>query len=142
WGAEGGAVGWGVEGGGGAERGPVRRPLSARTSTQARASAAPPRASFLFFATGGPDLTRPVPPVDPVPDPDDHGAVKRSTSAVLAAWLLSISAAAAPAPERPARILFIGNSLTYVHDVPGIVAAFAAAAGMPPPVAPPLVGAA
>ena len=60
--------------------------------------------------------------------------MKRSISAVLAAWFLSISAAAAPAPERPARILFIGNSLTYVHDVPGIVAAFAAAAGMPPPV--------
>ncbi len=37
-------------------------------------------------------------------------------------------------PSRAVRILFIGNSLTYVNDLPGIVAAFAEAAGEAAPV--------
>lgn len=34
----------------------------------------------------------------------------------------------------PLKVLFIGNSLTYVNDLPGVVAAFAEAAGETPPV--------
>src|SRR5690349_12056264 len=42
-------------------------------------------------------------------------------------------ATAAPAgPLAPgARVLFIGNSLTYTHDVPGMVRALSKAAGVP-----------
>ena len=46
----------------------------------------------------------------------------------------AISPAPAQTPERPARILFIGNSFTYVNDVPGIVAGFARAAGLRQPI--------
>jgi hypothetical protein len=51
--------------------------------------------------------------------------------------LLSLSLAQgfpAASPPQPARILFIGNSFTYVNDVPAIVAAFAESAGLPAPV--------
>ena len=60
--------------------------------------------------------------------------MKRAIGCVLAAWFLAIPPAGARAPDRALRILFIGNSLTYVNDVPGIVAAFAGAAGLPPPI--------
>jgi hypothetical protein len=60
--------------------------------------------------------------------------VKRAIGWALAASLLAISPAAAQSPERPARILFIGNSFTYVNDVPGIVAGFARAAGLRQPI--------
>lgn len=41
---------------------------------------------------------------------------------------------------RAVRLLFIGNSLTYVNDLPGIVAAMAEAAGEVPPVCRAVVG--
>jgi hypothetical protein len=43
-------------------------------------------------------------------------------------------------PARATRVLFIGNSLTYANDLPGIVAAFAEAAGEIPPVCRAVVG--
>lgn len=52
-----------------------------------------------------------------------------AVSLVLLACLAS-SGPSAPAP-RPRRVLFIGNSLTAVNDVPGLVAALASAAGKP-----------
>jgi hypothetical protein len=53
----------------------------------------------------------------------------------LASFVLSLALGApAQGPARPARILFIGNSFTYVNDVPAIVAAFAESAGLPAPV--------
>ena len=50
--------------------------------------------------------------------------------------LLLVCALARPAAADPPplRLLFIGNSLTYVNDVPAIVAALAQAAGNPAPV--------
>jgi hypothetical protein len=62
------------------------------------------------------------------------------TTCKRAFWLLSIlfvatldGASAAAAPHQklppPARILFIGNSLTYVNDLPGIVRALAHSSG-------------
>jgi hypothetical protein len=41
--------------------------------------------------------------------------------------------AAAAGPARALRVLFIGNSLTYVNDLPALVAALAEAAGERPP---------
>lgn len=40
---------------------------------------------------------------------------------------------AAPTSERPLRLLFIGNSLTYANDLPGLVRQIAVAAGHPAP---------
>jgi hypothetical protein len=49
--------------------------------------------------------------------------------------LLGMEQSARPAGSASAvRVLFIGNSLTYVNDLPGIVAAFAEAAGETKPV--------
>lgn len=62
----------------------------------------------------------------------------RTTSAGVAAVILAALAcfeptpapvAAAAAGSEPARVLFIGNSLTAANDLPGMVAALAAAAG-------------
>jgi hypothetical protein len=53
---------------------------------------------------------------------------------VVAACLIGVGQnlrAAEPAPAL--RVLFIGNSLTYVNDLPALVAAFAEAAGETPP---------
>ena len=47
---------------------------------------------------------------------------------------LSLAQGLPASPPPPLRILFIGNSLTYVNDVPGIVAAFAESSGLPAPV--------
>ncbi len=55
-------------------------------------------------------------------------------SAVAALLFLWASGTPAAADPPPLRLLFIGNSLTYVNDVPAIVAALAQAAGNPAPV--------
>jgi len=60
--------------------------------------------------------------------------VRRSRLAAVLALVAGLALPRIAGAAEPVRVLFIGNSLTYVHDVPGIVAAFAAAAGMPPPV--------
>ena len=55
--------------------------------------------------------------------------------------LLGMGNGAHPAESaRAVRVLFIGNSLTYVNDVPGIVAAMAEAAGVTAPVCRAVVG--
>lgn len=52
--------------------------------------------------------------------------------AVLGFGPTGFLAAAEPAP--PLRVLFIGNSLTYTNDLPGVFEALAVAAGKPKPV--------
>jgi len=61
--------------------------------------------------------------------------------ALAGIWLLGmVEGARAAETPRAVRILFIGNSLTYVNDVPGIVAAMAEAAGETAPVCRAVVG--
>lgn len=57
-------------------------------------------------------------------------------------WIATVAAAQEPAhadrndtqnPQRPLRLLFIGNSLTYGHDLPQLVAALAQAGGFARP---------
>lgn len=50
--------------------------------------------------------------------------------ACVATLLLTGTAAGAAEPERTPRVLFIGNSLTYVNNVPNMVKAFAREAGV------------
>jgi hypothetical protein len=54
-------------------------------------------------------------------------------SLLLAAMLLlaSVTALAAPASAKPMRVLFVGNSLSYVHNLPATFAALAKAEGKP-----------
>lgn len=52
----------------------------------------------------------------------------------LCLTLLGCQAPADGAPAEPARILFLGNSFTYVNDLPAMVAAVAEQAGVPRPV--------
>jgi hypothetical protein len=59
---------------------------------------------------------------------------RRVRALVLAAiFLLAASPSPAAPPDGALRILFIGNSLTYFNDLPGMVAALAAGAGKPTP---------
>jgi hypothetical protein len=51
----------------------------------------------------------------------------------LLAGLLLASLAAAEAPAPPRRVLFVGNSLTVAHDLPGLVAALSRVRGDEPP---------
>ena len=55
---------------------------------------------------------------------------------LLAPW----QGAPAETPPRAVRVLFIGNSLTYVNDLPGIVAAMAETAGGTAPICRAVVG--
>jgi hypothetical protein len=75
--------------------------------------------------------------------------VSRQVDRILAILLAVFALARAPAggqssplpePARALRVLFVGNSLTYVNDLPEIVAAMAAAAGEVPPVCRAVVG--
>ncbi|MEM1127619.1 MAG: hypothetical protein AAGI71_13285 [Bacteroidota bacterium] len=61
---------------------------------------------------------------------------------VVGSVLLSCQSptAAPPEPAGAFRILFIGNSLTYTHDMPAVVEAMAASQGGPPVVARAVVG--
>ena len=42
----------------------------------------------------------------------------------------SVQSASTPALQKPHRVLFIGNSLTYANDLPGLVQALAKEADM------------
>jgi hypothetical protein len=54
-------------------------------------------------------------------------------SVLLLAMLLlaGLAEAAAPAPQKPVRVLFVGNSLTYVNNLPAMFVALAKSAGRP-----------
>lgn len=55
-------------------------------------------------------------------------------SAVIAIVLIGVAVHVLPVTaQRPLRLLFIGNSLTATHDVPGLVALLAQHAGIPRP---------
>jgi hypothetical protein len=60
--------------------------------------------------------------------------LKKQRVFILLSALLAAPAMPAAPPEPAVRILFIGNSLTYFNDLPGIVAALVVAAGKPAPV--------
>jgi hypothetical protein len=69
--------------------------------------------------------------------------LRRTAAAILLAGLGAAAGASEPAPQAPAappvsldapRVLFVGNSLTIAHDLPGMVAALSRAAGDAPPI--------
>jgi len=56
------------------------------------------------------------------------------TASAIALGLFAALVLAEPADRRPLHILFVGNSLTYVNDLPALVAGLAEGAGEPAPV--------
>jgi hypothetical protein len=68
------------------------------------------------------------------PEPGYPGAPKISRLILVAACLIGVGQGLRAGEPAPAlRVLFIGNSLTYVNDLPSLVAALAEAAGETPP---------
>lgn len=59
--------------------------------------------------------------------------MRTSLVTLLASMLLAISCAAPERPSPPDRVLFVGNSLTYVGNVPAVFSALAEANGRPMP---------
>lgn len=64
--------------------------------------------------------------------PMRHRFLAAVALAAIACAVAPIDPVASP-PAGPLRLLFLGNSLTYVHDVPQLVVRMSAAAGRAPP---------
>lgn len=62
------------------------------------------------------------------------GMVRRAAALLFVLAMVAVPAGVAKAPlADPLRVLFVGNSLIYYNDLPGIVAGLAVAAGQKPP---------